>query len=612
MDKIIKKYLDKIDIIKNKEYENEEELLFLKTFYNQYNISRENIENIIKEDSNSIFLTAILCGNKVKSYQEAKKIVEYNKDMINTLPDDDLICGIFFLILDNIDLNKKEIISTEQFDIYPFNNQQFINLLLEINNIDIIANLIIFIELRGTIKRILNLPLDEQKYSFDMFFNNINKTNFYRKLFKYSFTNIRKYFLSLEKEKKEYTDNINNKVNYYEQIINDLSKDKLIEYNDSIKDNLDLIESVLIHNESFYRDINNKRAKYDNDIEYILKINNYNLSNINKDKINKLYKNANKQNIKEIISIINKEPFNILDSEDIFVDILLCSNKDILNSIINLVNKHYIDESFIYFHKNILLSNKYQNLTNYTCIYESLKNNINTYKLNKFNIQNIKNTNPDMLIINENELNKLLNLYKKYNINFNNQNNIDYKYITDYNSFKIIDQFIELGFKEYIKDNIELVYNNGEIIIKRILIATSINYNIWENNSLNDNIITGYNFPIKNKDLDNYIMNATNYYLDKDIINLFDNNYFEYSSIIELLDNNYLFNDNYLFDDIIISRNKVIKNISSINNKIDINNDNIKKVLFNAIIYNSILDIEQIDTIKSEINNLLDRKIKML
>ena len=130
--------------------------------------------------------------------------------------------------------------------------------------------------------------------------------------------------------------------------------------------------------------------------------------------------------------------------------------------------------------------------------------------------------------------------------------------------------------------------------------------------SLNDNIITGYNFPIKNKDLDNYIMNATNYYLDKDIINLFDNNYFEYSSIIELLDNNYLFNDNYLFDDIIISRNKVIKNISSINNKIDINNDNIKKVLFNAIIYNSILDIEQIDTIKSEINNLLDRKIKML
>ena len=612
MDKIIKKYLDKIDIIKNKEYENEEELLFLKTFYNQYNISRENIENIIKEDSNSIFLTAILCGNKVKSYQEAKKIVEYNKDMINTLPDDDLICGIFFLILDNIDLNKKEIISTEQFDIYPFNNQQFINLLLEINNIDIIANLIIFIELRGTIKRILNLPLDEQKYSLDMFFNNINKTNFYRKLFKYSFTNIRKYFLSLEKEKKEYTDNINNKVNYYEQIINDLSKDKLIEYNDSIKDNLDLIESVLIHNESFYRDINNKRAKYDNDIEYILKINNYNLSNINKDKINKLYKNANKQNIKEIISIINKEPFNILDSEDIFVDILLCSNKDILNSIINLVNKHYIDESFIYFHKNILLSNKYQNLTNYTCIYETLKNNINMYKLNKFNIQNIKNTNPDMLIINENELNKLLNLYKKYNINFNNQNNIDYKYITDYNSFKIIDQFIELGFKEYIKDNIELVYNNGEIIIKRILIATSINYNIWENNSLNDNIITGYNFPIKNKDLDNYIMNATNYYLDKDIINLFDNNYFEYSSIIELLDNNYLFNDNYLFDDIIISRNKVIKNISSINNKIDINNDNIKKVLFNAIIYNSILDIEQIDTIKSEINNLLDRKIKML
>lgn len=612
MDKIIKKYLDKIDIIKNKEYENEEELLFLKTFYNQYNISRENIENIIKEDSNSIFLTAILCGNKVKSYQEAKKIVEYNKDMINTLPDDDLICGIFFLILDNIDLNKKEIISTEQFDIYPFNNQQFINLLLEINNIDIIANLIIFIELRGTIKRILNLPLDEQKYSLDMFFNNINKTNFYRKLFKYSFTNIRKYFLSLEKEKKEYTDNINNKVNYYEQIINDLSKDKLIEYNDSIKDNLDLIESVLIHNESFYRDINNKRAKYDNDIEYILKINNYNLSNINKDKINKLYKNANKQNIKEIISIINKEPFNILDSEDIFVDILLCSNKDILNSIINLVNKHYIDESFIYFHKNILLSNKYQNLTNYTCIYETLKNNINTYKLNKFNIQNIKNTNPDMLIINENELNKLLNLYKKYNINFNNQNNIDYKYITDYNSFKIIDQFIELGFKEYIKDNIEAIYNNGEIIIKRILIATSINYNIWENNSLNDNIITGYNFPIKNKDLDNYIMNATNYYLDKDIINLFDNNYFEYSSIIELLDNNYLFNDNYLFDDIIISRNKVIKNISSINNKIDINNDNIKKVLFNAIIYNSILDIEQIDTIKSEINNLLDRKIKML
>lgn len=420
----------------------------------------------------------------------------------------------------------------------------------------------------------------------------------------------------LNKEKCEKINKNNKLIKLYNKIKLDLQSNKIIEYNDYFDDvendiKYELQRVILKHNEPFYINISNQIARLNNNLDTIFNINGYDINLVSKENQIRLMNNGNIENIKNVLPLLKVKPFLINEQSNFFTEILLCTNEKILNNIKDLYEKGIIDMNFIYYNLSILLSSSYKSLTNINCSYEIFINNLNLLKSKHFNLKNIRKSNPKLFLINENLLKQRLLSFNQYDIKFENQENINYEYITNDKIFSIIDQFIELGLHNYVKDNIETMVKNSDEIIKRIYISSIINLNIWnENNKLNNSIMTGYNYPIKNEDLDNYIVNTTSNYIDNSLIKYFNNEEFNYTNLINTIDNNFLNGKNYLFDDIIISRNKVIRNISSISSNIEINENNIKNILITCIIYNSILDNDQIETIKNEIDNLLQAKRK--
>jgi hypothetical protein len=131
-------------------------------------------------------------------------------------------------------------------------------------------------------------------------------------------------------------------------------------------------------------------------------------------------------------------------------------------------------------------------------------------------------------------------------------------------------------------------------------------------NPIDETIIYGINYPVPQDNLDSFIINNRDNYLDTDIIDCFQGYAFEKSEIIETLDRYFLEEDYYLFDDIIISRYKVIRNISNYLQHSNIPEDNKITIILSAIIDNSILDDDQIKTILASIKKVFGGKKKML
>ena len=617
MDNLIERINEKINKLNNYKFEYEAELLYTSGFYEYLELNLKNI-SIMHMLKNSSFISNLLIINRIKTYNQIDELMCTFEEVLDNLPTDKIFCIGMIAIMKYLNKYGPEETIEKTKNFKYSDSKNIVKFVAYINNTEIINNLLTFIQIKDFCEIVQAHQKKDRLENYKILIHDIMNDEAYKDFFEGVILKTKSYVTELRKIKNKIIDENKKKLKLYNKIISDLKNDNLIEYksyfneaDDDIK--LLLLEEVLKHNQTFYNNATNNIAKFDNNLNAIFQINGYNLDNITKNNQLRLLNYGDLLNIKEILPILNKEPFYILDNDSYLTDILICSNKNILKSIIKLIKKEYIDIKFIYNHKEILLSDNYQALTNYSCLNETFNNNLITFQSINFNISNIKNSNPEMLLMDNNIRNKKLFLFKQYHINFDNQKNINYKYFTDDSIFNIIDLFIELGMSDYIKDNIENIYSNSNDIIKRIYISNMVNYNIWnEQNKLNNSIISGYLFPIKNEDLDNYIINCSNYQVNNEIIKYFDNNDFNYSNIINILDNNYLNNDNYLFDDIIISRNKIIRNISSISNHTTIDDSIIKEILFNAIIYNSILDQDQIEIIKEEINNLFSRKRKII
>lgn len=617
MDNLIEKLNTRINELNNYQFDKEFDLRFLNKFYEHYNFNLKNITKMIYL-RNAYFLVGIIVANKVRTFKEIHNLIKPLEHLIDELPTEKMFCEAFICVTDLLkEMNFEEFKKTEC-DIPPFDNDDFIKFILEIDNLDIFDCLILFLQIKEYCNDINLMPKKEQEACYKSLLIQLNQTDFYKKMRKLSFENTKKRINELNKMKKEETDKCQNLIKIYKKIISDLQANSIIDYKDyfdEVEEDIkyELLLEILKHNEHYYKKISNQVARLDNNLDIIFKINGFDINLLSKENQIRLINNGNISNIKEILPLLNDKPFLIDEQDNIFTEILLCSNKEILTNIKDLYEKDIIDINFIYHNYPILLSKNCQNLTNINCSFETFINNLSYLKAKQFNLKNIRKSNPTMFLMDESLLKQQLLLLNEYGINFNNQENIDYSYITNNKIFNIIDQFIELGLHDYVKDNLEILVKNSDEIIKRIYIANVIDLNIWnENHKIKNSIMTGYNFPIKNEDLDNYIINTTNNYVDNNLVLYFNNSQYEYSTLINTLDNNFLNDENYLFDDIIISRNKVIRNISSISSNIEINEENIKDVLLTSIIYNSILDNDQIETIKNELNFLLDKKFKKL
>lgn len=615
MDNLINTIKLRIKKLENEEFDDNSKLEFLNNFLYCYDFNLDNFK-FLKHLRVSSFLTANLLVNTDMDYNSVDNLIKPIKSLIDIVIPNDEFCDIFNEVIDILYEKGIDYFIKNNYYIEPFNNKNLLKTLLEINNRELLYDFVEFIIIKAISINIYFLYDDkEREKEYKKAIIDIRENPSFIEFYNKNFEVIKKKAKELNKMKNGKMKYNRYLIDLYKKLLNDIFKDDFITYRDyfdNLEDDIKLLleEEILKHNKQFYDKATNDILKNNDNLENIFKINGFNYLLLNdNDKLR--LKNCNINNLKEILKIINEKPFYIYIDNKNFIDILLFSNIEILQYIKKLYEKEYIDTLYIHNNIGILLSSNYQNLSKIPCLYERLQNNINTFINKKLNIKNIRKTNPNLLLINEKELKQRLFLFKQYHINLDKQDIIDYSFITNDNVFDIIDNFIELGLKEYIKNNIETVSNDSDNIIKRIYISSIISYNIWNNNGkLSHKIITGHNFPIRNEDLDNYYINYTTIYTNKENSNYFNNKLdYNYYNIIFLLDNYYLYDENYLFGDIIISRNKVIRNISSlISNKIEIN----ENTLLMAIINNSILDDNQIKTIKYEINKLLNKKQKTL
>ena len=614
MEKIITYFENQLEKSNNYYFKEQEKLDLFSNFLKKYELKLNTLNNYLTLNYSDVMIVLICLYNKL-SIQGATEFVNPIKPLLDNIDFDDDYANTFFDNIKTIYTKGKEALKTICKNDKIFKNDTFLNFIEEVANLKIFDYFISICFIKFTYKEMCYI--DDSKDKIDsqkILVSELNKNESYKMFHDCFYGDLKKEIQRLWKLKlSEEQENIKLK-QVYTDILSEIKKEGIIHYNNSffeIDENLqrNLLVAIMIHNEKLYKEQEKKYLQIKsnpNHLSNIFKQNGYDLNLISKQNQDILIACNDLDKISMILPIIKNSPFYIKETDPIFIKVLLYSNNLILNKIKDYFNKEIWSEEFIRNYPLILLSYEYEAVTSESYSYETLITNINYLLSKNFNIMNIRKSNPSMLIIKNDILKNYISRLEKYQINFETQKNINYSYITSDTTLIIIDRFIELGLKDYIINNIEYIYNNADDIIKRIYISNKIGYNIWnKDNDLKNSINNGYNFPIPTNELDNYIASATNIVLNKQITACFKNQTYEITSLINILDSKFLYNGNYLFDNIIISRNKVIRNISSINYEINENNTN--EILINAIIYNSILEIDEIEIIKDKINTLLEK-----
>ena len=177
--------------------------------------------------------------------------------------------------------------------------------------------------------------------------------------------------------------------------------------------------------------------------------------------------------------------------------------------------------------------------------------------------------------------------------------------LIDVTNFDNIDLYIEEGYHDFIINNINLL-EQGDLIPKRIHINNLVNSELVDSNSISSELVNEGSFFVTNSSLDSACGSKIYVVENKEIKNILDNsnrlsisNDTMCSDVVLKLDREYRDNDVYSFDGIIISRNKVLRNLEALKNT----NYSLYDIVLNSIIYNSILGVDDIKTITSEIKN---------
>ena len=316
----------------------------------------------------------------------------------------------------------------------------------------------------------------------------------------------------------------------------------------------------------------------------------------NKEKM--LLSTADIEEIEKILNIFNNKIYKEIKDYIPISLILLSSNKEMVSNINTLLSSRLINIDFvkdnpsIFYDENFITKEKGTN--------KVLKTNLDNLKNNKYDTYTISKTNPEVLLKDENELLETLNLVNKYGIKFNNSKN--FNLLDNHKYIKYVDLLIENDLNDYIINNPDIIDNNIEIIINRLLLNKSIYGN---NNNHKDIIKNGLSIIIDDEDISDYLINSTFKYLDKDLIEALNKDEYEEAELEEL--DNYKINDNvYSIGGITISRHKVLRNYNKIKDLDKDKND----LLFNSIIFDSVLNDEELDTIKKAIYK--DKKLKLV
>lgn len=418
------------------------------------------------------------------------------------------------------------------------------------------------------------------------------------------------------------------KISLYEKVISkikDTSESLLFNLNDiqynKLEDEIcyDVLKHVLEHNRKVYLDLKLENIKYGryNDIEALFLKYGYSLDELSDELKMKILKNVKFDDIEKILFCLSLKEwqwFNVNNKN--FAQVLLNVDINDLKYVTACMESEIVSGQFVKNNIGILLGNSnYQvdqnDVQPIHCIF---KNNLELLAKNIPNLNRKFLKNDQILLCESDVLLKTFNLVKIYNLNFESENCKMYGFdiLNNFEYFDYLDSFIELGYANYIKDNMQLLRNGVKDIVARLSIMVNIGMNTMSiENRLLGSITNGKNFYISQENLSRLqYLKVEEYYENENYSILETSQRIEISketeklAIVRYLDDLFKISElEYLINDTIISRNKFLRNIECLNKtkKIDAN------AVIAALTYHSVLDDETIELIEIIVSNNLEK-----
>ena len=351
---------------------------------------------------------------------------------------------------------------------------------------------------------------------------------------------------------------------YISNIDNDL---KLIE-----DDDLDILELYLkfaIQNNQDYDEKiekENKKLKANQISNLEIMFNKYNFSFSRLDK-NTQVKISQIDDIESRLKIIDKSKLSLNDYSASAIYNIISLQLDNMNFILNLYKREIIDTDFI--EKNIKLL-KNDN------IFNNFKNNIEL--LSNINIAKIARYNQNIFLIDNKKIMKRYKLFiEDYKIP--TEKIYNFEFLTDDRVFDLIDNFIELGYIEQIRNNPNYLTLKNELMIKRLYVASLIDLKVInEDKSFIGSIVSGKDFYVSDNRLDEFILDEKDDYIDNSALDGLERLEIKPDRLLYKL-KEYEVGDDYQINGVLLSKRRILRNLEAFL-KVDC-----KDVLFDAIIY---------------------------
>ncbi len=372
-----------------------------------------------------------------------------------------------------------------------------------------------------------------------------------------------------------------------------------------------VLKEIMIHNSKFHQKTKFELLKENEltELEKVFKKSCFSFNSLTEEQKNNLLTYGNIEDIKKMLNILTESDLKFTKDFPIY-DILLLSKPSIVSAILKLRSANIISESLIMSSKEIFVKEIDEELIDKTTIqegkFDTLLMNLNSLSNHNLSTESISRKEKDIILMDNKRLEKSLQLVDLYNLDYSSSNS--YELIKDNKLIVLVDKFIELGLGEYIKEHPHQISERCIPRINRMYLCKQLNIPLLIDNKLNPKI-TAVDFEIgknviSDDDITEFIPNSVNRYLNEECFKaLIENNdYTNFEGEISLIEEYKTSEIEYNFEGIIISRNKVLRNYKCLKEKCPSIDD--KALLFNAILFESILDEEQIEII----NNIINKK----
>ena len=371
-----------------------------------------------------------------------------------------------------------------------------------------------------------------------------------------------------------------------------------------------VLRFILIHNAKF-QDQTIERIKQEETksrIEKIFKNSCIPYASLSDDDKDRLTRYGNIDNIEKIMTLLTESGLKIYNASYPICDILILSTPQVVSTINKMIQSNVISQEFVKRNPSIFVKEineeVMQNASIKEASYDRIIGNVNLLRDNKIDAFAIsKSKNSNALLQDREQLENILGIISTYKLKYSSSNN--YELFEDTSLVQVIDRFIELGLSRFISNNPKYVSKETFKYLKRMDLCREMGIPLVIDNKLSPKVLDqafkiGKNV-INDDDIDEYVPNAVNHFLDANAYKAICTNSgkIKASANIEELEQYSVSDLEYNINGIIISKPKVLRNFAILSLDPECNELSRSQKIFNAMIYGSVLDERSLNIISN-------------